>query len=450
MEMDQTFVIEEAKQVPIVHEADLCVLGGSCTGVFAAVRAARLGLKVVIVEKQNCFGGVATISMVNVWHSLLDTEFNQPIIGGLTVELIERLKKRNAVTIVEKSHHFGYVFNSQELKIDLDEIVLEHQIKPYLHTMLVAPFLEEGKLIGVIVENKSGRGVIKAKMFIDATGDGDLCARAGLPCYVANHLQPSTTCASFSGWESIKGFNLGDALLAHRMEYELNEGFVWGCNVPGSDIYMLAATKVHGANCADADALTYSEIEGRRQVRAFMDLINKYKPDNNIVLQGLPSRIGIRESRHVNCQYQLTGEDVLYGKRFEDAIANGSYRVDIHHQDKPGLTFRHLNGVEEYCRPGYPNQVSRWREYTEENPVFYQIPYRSMVPGTFDNLLIAGRMIDADVQAHGAIRVMVNMNQTGEAAGVAAAVALASNKGVGEIDVNELRQALKDGGSIVL
>lgn len=446
-------VMEEARRIPVLAEADVCVLGGSCTGVFAAVRAARLGLKVALVEQQNCFGGVATISMVNVWHTLLDTRYDKQVIGGLTAEVIERLKKRDAVLERERSPAVGFTFNSEELKLELDELVLEHGVAPYLLTSFVAPLLQDGKLTGAIVENKSGRGVIRARMFIDATGDGDLCARLPVATYLANHLQPSTTCAKVSGWGGLAaaGFNLNAAMLEHGADYDLPHGFVWGAYVPGTDQYMLAGTRVNDANLASADSLTRGEIEGRRQVRAILDLIRDHCPSADVRLQQLPSRIGIRESRHVRCLHTLAGDEVLYGVRFDDAIANGTYRVDIHHQDKPGITFRYLDGVEHYSVPGRETVVGRWREPLPEDPLFYQIPYRAMLPKEGpDNVIVAGRMIDADMVAHAGIRVMVNMNQTGEAAGVAAYMALSEGVGFAQVDPAKLRAKLAEGGSIML
>lgn len=191
-------------------------------------------------------------------------------------------------------------------------------------------------------------------------------------------------------------------------------------------------------------------MEGRRQVRAFMDMVRKYVPDSKVVLQALPSQIGIRETRHVRCQYQITGDDILYGRRFDDAIANGSYRVDIHHQDKPGLTFRYLDGTESYNRPGYPPVKSRWREKTETNPTFYQIPLRSLVPGKYGNLIAAGRMLDADLVAFSAVRVMVNMNQTGEAAGTTAYLALTSNTPIPGLNPAKVRKTLEEKGSLII
>ncbi|TBL78676.1 FAD-dependent oxidoreductase [Paenibacillus thalictri] len=458
-------ILEKAREIPVFYEADVCVLGGSCTGVFAAVRAARLGAKVVIVEKQNAFGGVAASGLVNVWHTIYDTVFQRQIIAGMTLETVERLRRRDAVDEEQRSHSVGYVLNTEELKIELDELINEAGVKPYLHTMFVAPHVEDGQLKAVIVENKSGRGAIAANYFIDATGDGDLCARLGLSHRLSSHFQPSTMCAKLSGWgangdiqdsvtgtDKLTGIDLHQARLQYKDEFGIPEGFGWGRHVPGSsDTYMYAGTRVYHKNSADGEDLTFSEMEGRRQVRAIMDLVRKYGPDNKLALVSLPSYIGTRETRHMNCAYRLTGEDVLYGKRFDDAIANGSYRVDVHHQEKPGLTFKYLDGEQVYIRPGYPQEVSRWRGPLEQDPTFYQIPYRSLLPdGPFRNVIVAGRMLDADEEAFGGVRVMVNMNQTGEAAGVAAYLALSQSKSFGELDSGQIRSTLTQGGSLII
>lgn len=456
---------EEAREIPVLYEADVCVLGGSCTGVFAAVRAARLGARVVIVEKQNAFGGVATSGLVNVWHSLYNTEFDRQIIAGLTLETVDRLKRIGAVTEWQKSHSVGFVLNTEELKIELDQLIVENKVKSYLHTMFVSPYIDDEKLTAVIVENKSGRGAIKSSMFIDATGDGDLCSRLNIGHRMSSHFQPSTMCAKFSGWgasgivqddvtgnDSLIGLDLKEARLLYKDEFQIPEGFGWGRHVPGTrDVYMYAGTRVYHASSADGEQLTFSEMEGRRQVRAIMDLIRKYGPANNISLVSLPSYIGTRETRHIDCQYRLSGEDVLRGGHFDDTIAYGSYRLDVHHQDKPGITFKYLDGEQVYVRPGYPNEVGRWREETETNPTYYEIPYRCLLPkSSYPNLVAAGRMIDLDEEAFGGVRVMVNMNQTGEAAGVAAYLALTQGKPLANINVGELRKTLRDGGSIMI
>ncbi len=442
-------IAEPARETPVIEECDLCVLGGSCTGLFAAIRAARLGLSVALVERMGCFGGVATLSLVNVWHSPLDEVFEKQIFAGLTIEVMDRLRKRGVVIDRERSAAWAWAFNSGEMQIELDSMVVENRIRPWLHTAFVAPHVVDGKLDAVIVENKSGRGAIRARFFIDATGDGDLCERLGVPTYHASRTQPSTTCAHVSGWETLKGSEWEKTVIAHAAEFGLPEGFAWGAPVPGTDAYMLAGTRVLNADCSDAKGFTEAEMEGRRQVRAIMDIMNRHVPGAKVGLLSLPARIGIRQTRHVRCLHQLTGEEVLHGKRFDDAVANGSYRVDIHHADKPGITFRYLDGREMYLRPGHPVENGRWRADSGASPTFYQIPYRSLVPqSSYENLLAAGRFIDADQQAHAAIRVMVNMNQTGEAAGVAAWLALKNGTAAAALDPQLIRRTLSEGGSI--
>lgn len=445
---------EPSKNIPVIEDCDICVLGGSCTGLFAAVRAARLGASVVIAEKQNCFGGVAASGMVNIWHSLYNTAFDKQIIAGLTYEVIERLKRRNAVSFYEKDNKISsYSLNTEELKIELDELSEESKIKPYLHTLYTAPYVEDGELKAVFVENKTGRGAIKARIFIDATGDGDLCCQLGLDTRLPGVKQPPTSCVRLNGISNLKKSEYDRLLEDHRKEFNLPEGFMWASSVPGMPgTVQYAATRVYNANCSDARSLTYSEMEARRQVRAIMDIIRKYGPEDSrdVSLAALPSYIGVRETRHVKCLYTLTQTDILTGKRFVDAIANGTYRVDIHHDDKPGLTFRYLDGTEIYIRDGFPSIPGRWREEQQVNPTFYQIPYRSIVPGKYKNLLLCGRSLDADGGAFGAVRVMVNLNQTGEAAGTAAYLALDSGRGVDGIDIEKLREMLEKGGSIML
>ena len=444
------------KELRVIAEADICVLGGSCTGVFAAIRAARLGARVIIVEKQNAFGGIATNGLVCTWSSMNNTEFTMQIIGGLTSEVLDRLSKRKAMRDSGRSLEAKKIyrsqeikaFNPQELKIELDELVLESGIQPYLHTYFSEPYLDDdNRLAGVIIDNKAGRGIIKANYFIDATGDGDLCYRLGLESYSGDLLQPPTTCALFEGWDSDRFHSL---LKLHGEEFNIPEGYIWGAGIPNTNIQLLAGTRVYDVNCIIPEDLTKAEIEGRRQIRAMLDMVRKYGGDFKMELVGLPSAIGIRETRHIRCLYQMTDEDALYGKRFDDAIANCSYRLDIHHQDKPGLTFKYLDGTEVYERIGYEKEVGRWREITEENPTFYQIPLRSLIPKSYNNLVLAGRMLDAAPIAFSGARVMVNMNQTGEAAGVLSYLALNADKSTKDISHEDVRTSLAKGGSIII
>jgi len=194
---------EPERTVPVIGEYDVCVVGGSCTGVFAAVAAARLGAKVCLIENAGFFGGTATASLVNVWHSLLGTEHKRKIIGGLTEEVIERLAERQAVVRHGESNSKAFEFNSAEMILELDALVAEAGVTPMLHTRFVAPALAGKRLDAVIVEDKTGRRAVRARQFIDATGDADLVARAGLPTYKDSLLQPPTTCVHLLGLDDL-------------------------------------------------------------------------------------------------------------------------------------------------------------------------------------------------------------------------------------------------------
>jgi glycine/D-amino acid oxidase-like deaminating enzyme len=446
---------EPARDVPVAHEADVCVVGGSATGVFAAIAAARLGAKVALIEAQGFLGGTATGGLVCVWHSLLDTESRRTIIAGLTLDVIERLKRLDAVIVRKPDANCGFILDTEELKIELDRMLEEHSVRPFLHARFAAPVMRgDGTVEAAIIEDKSGRRAIRASTFVDATGDGDLVHRAGLPCLTLPDLQPPTTCFRMRGVADVQGAGrlVASAVFSPEARGRIPHGFMWSAEVPGSpDELFFAGTRVPDADCSDADDLTRVEIEGRRQVREIVKIAREKVPGlERARISSLAAAAGIRETRHAVTLHVLAEEEVLAGRRFEDAIANGSYRVDVHHSGKPGLTFRYLDGREDYCVPGEPAVRGRWREATPENPTFYQIPYRCLVPKGSVNVLAAGRLIGADRGAYGAIRVMVNCNQTGEAAGTAAAIAADGGLGVADVDVQALRRTLADRGAVII
>lgn len=448
-------VKESVRETQVVGEYDVCVLGGSCTGVFAAVRAARLGLKVAIVEQMGFFGGVATAALVNIWHSLHDMSFKEQIIGGLTHEVIERLKKRNAVIYKKNSRHASYQLNTEELKIELDELIQENQIRAFLHAKFCSPYIDQGQLKGLLIEDKSGRRCILAKMFIDASGDADLLHRMNQDLtYQRQVLQPPTFCFRLQGVERLQKqfpeINLSKIVFDKKYPEHLKNGFLWLANFPGSyDTKLVAGTRCHGVNVSDADQLSVAEIEGRKQVRQICDLIrNHFDAKETISISALATHIGGRESRHIKSMHQLTGDEVLYGVEFEDAIAYGTYPSDIHFDNNTGIELRYLDGKTILSKEGVHTE-SKWRDITGEPPAYYQIPFRSLITSSVPNIIAAGRNLDADAIAFGAVRVMVLCNQMGEAAGVASYLALQEKKPVYEINTEKLIRILNQGGSLL-
>ncbi len=442
-------LIEPERVIKIKENVDICIIGGSCTGVFAAVRAARLGAKVAIIERQNSFGGMACAGMVNIWHSIYDTEEREQIIGGLTVEVMESLRQRGAVEVIRNNPSYYYRFNSEELKIELDRLIISNNIIPFLNTHCCNAISNDGHLDAVIIENKSGRQAIRAKVFIDASGDGDIAAHVGIPFRESVQPQPPTMCCKIEFTPPEVKFNLNQLIAEHGAEFNLKPDTGWSGVIPDSSYTrFFAGTHIFGTIATDGDSLTYAEIEGRRQVRACMDMIKQYYPEYKLSLTALAPALGLRESRHFESQHCLTEMEVLSGKSFPDTIANGSYRVDVHNPENGGFEFKYLDGSSVRCSNGKQTR-GRWREEQMENPRFYQIPFRSMINKRVDNLIFAGRCIDADTGAFGAIRVMVTTNQTGEAAGVAASLAADTNNKVNQLDYKLLHKKLCEGGSIL-
>ncbi len=434
------------------------VLDAPCGYGRLSIALARRGARVAIVENQGFFGGMATAALIGVWHSTLDTEFRQTIIAGLTAEVIVRLRRRDAVLHTKNNPSKAYILSTPELQIELDRMIGEAGVRPFLHARFAAPLVRAGRLTAAVIEDKSGRRAIRARYFVDASGDGDLIARLGIPCRRLRDLQPPTTAAILRGLDTLgrknPKFSLGRTVFDPALPGSLPPGFLWDAEVVGQrGCRLVVGTRVPGADCSDADQLTRAEIEGRRQVRAMVDLLHDQAPGGcAIALAALPAHIGVRETRHANCLHRLTAKELLTGRRFPDAIANGSYRVDVHHSGKPGIAFRYLNGREVYIEPNGAGREGRWRPETATNPLFYQIPYRSLVPrGPLTaNVLVAGRLMDADRGAYGAVRVIVNCNQTGEAAGTAAFLALDGGLPVAKVNPDALRRALAAGGAAVM
>lgn len=444
------FISEPARQTPVVHEADLCVIGGSCTGVFAAVRAARLGLRVAIVEQNSIFGGMAAAAQVNDWNSTYDAHFETQVIGGLTIEVMDRLRKRGAVQELERGQRSQFRFNSAELVAELDELVTEHKIRPFLCSRLVAAPREGNRVQVAIIEDKSGRRAIKAPIFIDASGDGDLIRRAGFAAYQPENLQSVNLQALVYGYDNLKSDGIRDGIKnrADEYNYPRDNSIPWLHVWPGvPHVYNTFGARLNGIDGSDADQLTATLIETRRLHRALLDMV-RAETGEQLNIVAWAHALGVRETWHAHCLHQLTGEELLSGHQFPDAIANGIYPVDVHSPD--GTYLRYLDGREEIVKRDGTHIWGRWRPEDTPTPRCYHIPYRSLVPREAENVLVAGRVLDADRDAFGAVRVMVNMNQTGEAVGVAAALALKNGVPVADIDVQELRGELAKGGSIVI
>ena len=451
------FINESPRQVPVIYEADVCVLGGSATGVFAAIRAARLGAKAVIVERMNSFGGNATNGFMPVWHSFWSTDGKKQIIAGLSDEAVQRLDPMD----YRGGGVDSYIFNPVEMKCELDLMLEEAGVKTYLHTFYAGLAVEDDEIKAVFVENKDGRGAIKAKFYIDATGDGDLCRDLGIERYTNGKLQPPSYVFLMQGADGafdpasgkIIDESAGGVLNAHREEFGVELDHGWYNDIPSHrNIKFRVDTHVFYVNCAIADELTKAEIVGRQKMTKLVKAMRKYGiPGEKYSALKDASYIGIRDTFHYRTKYQAEYIPLFTGTRYEDNILNGTYSGDVQNE-VDGTTFMELDGTYHRMDPHGRHFDGNWREENGlptdcEMPTYYSLPFKTLVPEKIKNFIAAGRMINADPTAFGALRVMCNLNQIGEAAGVAAYLAIHQNKSVQELDGVEVARTLKACGS---
>ena len=276
---------EPARAVPVAWRGDLCVVGGSCTGVFAAVRAARLGLSVALVEQNAILGGSAVAAQVNEWHSIRDARQDKQIIGGLTIDVIDRLRARDAVREIAPVHRSQFKFNSAELALELDTLIRDHRIRLFLCARLASAVRPGPRVEAAILEDKSGRRALSASVFIDASGDGDLLRRAGFDAWQAPALQPVNLQALVGGfpslWSAYPGADFWGQIrhLAEAHGLPAANASPWLFDYPGGHgVTNVFGPRLDGTDASDADQLTAALLEGRRLQRAYIDMAREVFP----------------------------------------------------------------------------------------------------------------------------------------------------------------------------
>lgn len=445
-------ITEPARTVPIADEVDLCVVGGSCTGVFAAVRAARLGLRVALIERESQFGGMATTAQVTHWHRIDDVERSRTIIAGLTGEILDRLDHRRAL-FHNDGDRIAFKFNPAVLACELDDLVAsEERIRPFLCSVCSTILQDDdGRISTIVIEDRSGRRAIRARQFIDASGDAVLVRAAGLGADKGDVLQPASYQVTAEGLQPLNKRGIWDVVRHLKDRYGFPESNPWddilaGCEHAGN----VFGARMHGIDASDPDQLTQALMRGRRHASNYLAMIREgFGEDaDGVQLVAVAQALGVRETWHPRCQHRITRDELLSGTRYADAIANGTYPVDVHAPH--GTSLLYLDGRESFTQPGGELTWKRWRDEGTPTPPCYHIPYRSLVPVGTTNLLVAGRLMDADQEAFGALRVMVTCNQTGEAAGVAAAIACERGCNVDSVPTDQLRRQLADGGSVMV
>lgn len=437
-----TSINETARKTTLYKEVDLVVVGGGPSGVAAAVTAGELGLKTIIIEKNGFFGGsnVAGYSgtIGGLYSSSKNFEEVEQIVFGFAERFTEELRKRKGVLDkVEFGHTALSPHDPLVWKETADNLIENAGVEVLFHTLFVEPLMDGDSIVGVIIENKDGRSAIKAKYFIDASGDGDLAQRAGVPISFGKDdvIQAMTMTFRMGNvnWSAARDLKLEDvwekleeADKTGRFNLQRKHPFIFPAPIGNQAVMNCTAILSEDGRVlypTKTEDLTYSEIEGRKQVREYERFVREYINgfENSYVID-TGSQIGIRQSRTVKCKYTLKNQDVIQAKKFENAIVKSAWPIEIH-GGKDGVKIVNLDND------------------------YYEIPFDVMVPVKMERLLVTGRCISAEHEALASARVVAQCFEEGMAAGIAMFIASTKNILPSEVNPKEVIKIMKEKNS---
>jgi hypothetical protein len=422
----QTTYTEPTREIPVAGRSEVLVVGGGPAGIGAALAAARTGARTTLVEHYGFLGGMWTAGLLN---PILDYHEK----GGIVAELMDRLREAGKLVSGSRAN-----FDNEYLKYLLDKMMIDSGIEVRLHRSAVDTIVLENRVYGIVTESKSGREVLLADVVIDCTGDGDICARAGVPFTKGREYDGEMQSVSlFFMLANVKyrqpfhGTDIHDMLQTavekHALSYSVPYKTPSFFEVPQTDHAVVQIIHLHDIDGTNADDLTRAEIEARQQLQETLVVMRLVPELAGVELITSGPHIGIRETRHIQGLYRLVEDDLLSGRTFEDGICWTRFVIDVHGApDKKGTVT--IKGRE--VKP-------------------YQIPYRCLVPENREGLLMAGRCISGSSIAHASYRVTGDCVAMGQAAGTAAALAAQAGVSPSEINIMQLRKKLVADGVII-
>ena len=437
-------VREPARETPVLGEFDVVILGGGPAGIAAATSAARSGSRTLLVERYGFMGGMGTAAGVTNFcglHANVHGEIRQ-VVHGVADELLDRMRSLGGLNephVIFGGKIAAQAYDNAAFKIAADEVVIGSGCEVLFHALAVGVAMSgENRIDALVVETKSGRRAARARVFIDCSGDGDLAAHAGAPFEKSPQLLYPTAMFRVNGVDAEKA---GDAW--NRIPELMRDAEAKGRKFPRKgpivrpqknpaewrvNVTQLANADGSAVDGTDAEQLSRAEIEGRRQIVDFFRFLKDTAPgfENAYILEIAP-QVGIRETRRVVGEYQLTEDDVLGCASFDDTIGVNGWPVEAHVKGDVIFKFADV-------------PASRG---------FNHLPYRMLVPKRVDNLLVAGRCASMTHMGQSAARVSGGCFVMGQAAGAAATISIRAGKPPRAIDVRQLQQHLEKDGAFL-
>ncbi|MDE1170093.1 MAG: FAD-dependent oxidoreductase [Verrucomicrobium sp.] len=445
--MASTYTFSSAP-LPLDDSWDVIVAGGGPAGCAAAAAAARDGARTLLLEATGSLGGMGTSALVPAWTPFGDGE--KIIYRGIAERVFEASKVGLPYS---KQEDVNWVpIDSERLKRIYDDLVVGAGVTVRFNTFLAAVQRKEDRIDTLIVANKGGMAALRAKVYVDATGDADVAAWAGVPFHKGDEkgekLMPSTHCFTLAS-VNIEALQKGEPLHASNPKSAIFDILKSGRYplIPDAHICVaLIGPDTVGFNAGhlwDVDAtrpetVSAALVHGRKMAQQFRDALAEFFPAafGNAFLASTGSLMGIRESRRIVGDYELTLSDYIARRSFPDEICRNSYFIDVHWA-KDAIA-------------SLPEHHEEWEQASLRygKGESHGIPYRCLLPQGVENLLVAGRSISCEQIVQGSVRVMSVCLAMGEAAGAAAAVAAKRHAGrPRDVDVAALRERLTRAGA---
>ena len=437
-------IVVPEQRIPVLVESDVLVCGGGCAGITAAVSAARRGVSVCLIERWPSIGGMATNALVNGWHR---SDREKMVILGLVEESAERAEKDG--WIVEDPQyphaHETHWFDPEGMRIVWQRMLDEAGVRTYCYTVAGEPIVEGNRLRGVIADTKAGRRAILGTVVIDATGDGDIAAKANVPFEFGREadglVQGMTLMYTLRGIDTAKVHEIeSDAYT--RFVDEMSERSSRGELPPfnlGNTRTLLRRAKNHdiwnmcpaAGNPLDEEELSRLTAESRERIIAYLKFWKEKLPGyENAILEQSGFAMGVRESRRILGSKTLDAGMVIRAEKQSDAIGHGVWMIDIH--DPKGS--------------GYTTYTDRSKANMLEAGTSYHIPLGMCLNHTVPNLAVVGRCASSTHEAHSSVRVETHCMVMGQGVGTAAALALETDSSLDRIDVGKLQSELRNDG----
>ncbi|WNR43498.1 FAD-dependent oxidoreductase [Paenibacillus roseipurpureus] len=407
------------KQVSTI-EVDVLVCGSGSAGVGAAIAAAKNGASTLVLEKNGYSGGIITAVHNPFFDGLVDLRTKEVICKGIAFDLYTRMGyARLTDTHMPDIHQ---TVDPELFKLTVDRMYKQYGVKVWYHSPVIDVVTEGSRIKAVLTANKGGVYAIVPKVVIDTTGDADVAAWGGAPFEISSTPQPMTLHFRIGNVQVTEDLDekCGEVLKRHLTGDALRTyGGPWFFSLAPDEITINATRIIRPA--LDPEQKSMGETEGREDAWRMFELWKQELPEfKNAYFISSGPEIGVRETRRIVGDYTITLDDIIKCHTFDDAIVKGSWFVDIHPSDGSVGVHPHRNFV----------------------PVPYDIPYRTMIPQKLENVLVAGRCHSATREALGSTRVTITAMGMGEAAGIAARMAIQSGKPMQQIDVAKLQGIL--------